>query len=100
VARLFGSRVSGGKFGTSRPFESRGGAGAAGGAKTASEDPYAILGVKPGATPEEIHAAYREAAQRYHPDKVSHLGEEFKEMAGRKFLEIQEAYDFLMAKRP
>lgn len=66
--------------------------------KGASKDPYDILGVRPGATPEEIHAAYREAAQKYHPDKVAHLGDEFKEMAGRRFVEIQPAYDFLMGK--
>lgn len=58
-------------------------------------DPYAILGVKPGASAEEIHAAYREAAQKFHPDKVSHLGEEFQALAQQKFVEIQEAYEVL-----
>lgn len=58
-------------------------------------DPYAILGVKPGASPAEIHAAYREAAQKFHPDKVSHLGEEFQAMAEKKFIEIQSAYEVL-----
>lgn len=58
-------------------------------------DPYAILGVKPGASPAEIHAAYREAAQKFHPDKVSHLGEEFQALAQQKFVEIQSAYEVL-----
>ncbi|RJP38286.1 MAG: J domain-containing protein [Desulfobacteraceae bacterium] len=58
-------------------------------------DPYAVLGVEPGASAEEIHAAYREAAQKFHPDKVSHLGEEFQALAQQKFVEIQEAYEVL-----
>ena len=62
------------------------------------KDPYEILGVAPGASPEEIQAAYRAAAQQYHPDKVAHLGEEFQELAQKKFVEIQEAYDFLSDK--
>jgi len=61
----------------------------------ASKDPYEILGVKPGASIEEIHAAYRAAAQQYHPDKVAHLGEELRELANTKFVEIQEAYNIL-----
>ncbi len=57
--------------------------------------PHQILGVSPNATKEQIQAAYREAIKKYHPDKVSHLGEEFQELANRKFVEIQSAYDFL-----
>jgi len=64
----------------------------------ASKDPYEILGVKAGASIEEIHAAYRAAAQQYHPDKVAHLGEELRELANTKFVEIQEAYNFLSQK--
>ncbi|MFW6334535.1 MAG: J domain-containing protein, partial [Desulfosalsimonas sp.] len=37
----------------------------------------------------------RKLAQQYHPDKVSHLGKEFQELAARKFVEIQEAYETL-----
>ncbi len=66
---------------------------------TASRTPYQILGVKPGASFEEIQAAYRMAAQQYHPDKVVHLGEEFQELAQKKFVEIQEAYSILTQKR-
>jgi DnaJ-domain-containing protein 1 len=33
--------------------------------------------------------------QEYHPDKVSHLGEELQEVAHRKTLEIQRAYERL-----
>jgi len=65
---------------------------------SAAKDPYEILGITPDATQEEIHAAYRAAAQQYHPDKVAHLGEEFKELAQKKFVEIQDAYNILMQK--
>jgi len=38
---------------------------------------YDLLGVKPTASPEEVKSAYREAARRYHPDRLgsadSHL---------------------------
>ena len=35
---------------------------------------------------------YRQLANKYHPDKVQHLGEEFKELAENRFKEIQTAY--------
>ncbi|MBW1980966.1 MAG: DnaJ domain-containing protein [Deltaproteobacteria bacterium] len=58
-------------------------------------DPYEILGLAPGATAEEIRSAYRRLAQKYHPDRVTHLGEEFQELAKEKFQEIQRAYETL-----
>jgi len=36
-------------------------------ARSAS-DPYAVLGVKPGASAAEIKAAYRALVKRHHPD--------------------------------
>jgi hypothetical protein len=65
----------------------------------ATDDPHTVLGVKPGATVEEIKEAYRVAAAKYHPDKVNHLGREFQELAHRKFLAIQQAYERLMKAR-
>jgi len=59
-------------------------------------DPFKILGIKPGASPDEIKAAYRRAVAKYHPDKVTHLGKEFQEMAHRKLVVIQRAYEALM----
>lgn len=56
---------------------------------------YDVLGVTPTATFEEIKAAYREKAKQYHPDKVSHLGTEFQELAERRMKELNEAYEFL-----
>jgi DnaJ like chaperone protein len=59
------------------------------------EDPHSVLGVPRGASPEAIRSAYRDLANTYHPDKVSHLGEEFRELAEKRFKEIQEAYQEL-----
>ena len=61
-------------------------------------DPYEVLGVQRGASIDEIKAAYRELAAKYHPDKVNHLGDEFKVMAEKKFKEIQGAYQELVHK--
>ncbi len=62
---------------------------------SAEFDPYAVLGVARGATQQEILAAYRIEAARYHPDKVNHLGEELQKMAHEKMLGIQKAYEML-----
>lgn len=76
----------------------KGGAKDAAGGGEQQKDPYSILGVGKNATPEEIKHAYRELANKYHPDKVSHLGEEFREIAHRKFKEIRRAYEQLAPK--
>ncbi len=57
------------------------------------DDPYTVLGIRPGATKEEIRKAYTRIAAQYHPDKVQHLGEEFRKLAHEKFIAIQKAYD-------
>ncbi|MFO7984300.1 MAG: DnaJ domain-containing protein [Desulfatiglandaceae bacterium] len=62
------------------------------------KDPYTILGVTKGASQEEIRKAYHRLAGQYHPDKVLHLGEEFRELAEIRFKEIQAAYDTVKAK--
>lgn len=49
-----------------------------------------------GATKEDIKRAYRKLAGRYHPDRFQQASEEERVAAGEKFLEIKEAYDFLM----
>lgn len=62
---------------------------------SAEKDPYEVLGVSKGANQEEIRGAYRKLAQRYHPDRVLHLGEEFQQLAKEKFQDIQQAYETL-----
>ncbi|MFQ5989042.1 MAG: DnaJ domain-containing protein [Candidatus Methylomirabilales bacterium] len=64
-------------------------------AQAGSADPYALLGVDRGASPDEIRSAYRRLVAQYHPDKVSHLGREFQEMAHQKLIAIQQAYEML-----
>jgi hypothetical protein len=59
--------------------------------------PYEILNLPPDADQEAVKAAYRKLANRYHPDKVSHLGEEFRILAERRFKEIQEAYQQIVS---
>lgn len=50
-----------------------------------SANPYAVLGVRPGATKEEVKKAYRVLARKHHPDAPGGSHE--------KFQEIQSAYD-------
>lgn len=66
--------------------------------ETAAKDPYATLGLAKGAGTEEVKRAYRELSNKYHPDKVNHLGEEFRTMAEKRFKEIKSAYEELSGK--
>ena len=65
--------------------------------ENASKDPYAVLNVPKDASQEEIKKAYRRLANKYHPDKVLHLGDEFRELAEQRFKEIEEAYRELIS---
>lgn len=62
---------------------------------TESLDPWEVLHLEPGASPEMIDAAYKSQLLRYHPDRVSHLGDEFQQLAHRKTLAIRQAYTIL-----
>ena len=55
---------------------------------------YATLGLEPGADMTTIKKAYRKLSMKYHPDKVRHLGEEFRAIAETKMKEINAAYDY------
>lgn len=64
-----------------------------------SEDQYyAVLGLESGADFDTVKKAYRKLSMQYHPDKVSHLGEEFKRVAEEKMKEINMAYDYFKKK--
>ena len=67
--------------------------------RSPSLDPYTVLGVNQNATADDIKHAYRLLAGQYHPDKVSHLGEEFRQLAEKRFKEIQEAYQYLTKRK-
>ena len=54
---------------------------------------FEVLGLNQSSSNEEIKKAYRELVFKYHPDKVQHLGEEFKKIAHEKFVEIKNAYE-------
>lgn len=68
--------------------------GAATGGRDMAGQHYATLGLENGASKEEIKKAYRKLSMQYHPDKVRHLGDEFRAVAEDKMKEINAAYDF------
>lgn len=60
---------------------------------------YKILEVDPSVSDEEVKKAYRKMANKYHPDKVSHLGEDFQKVANQKFQKVNEAYEKIKKER-
>lgn len=67
-------------------------------AADSEESYYGVLGLQPGAGFDEIRKAYRQLSKEYHPDKVGHLGEEFRRVAEEKMKEINVAYNHLQKK--
>lgn len=55
------------------------------------------LGVGAFTSVDEVEAAFRQAIAQYHPDKVSHLGKELRDVAERKARELVKARDILLA---
>src|SRR3954471_20995187 len=55
-------------------------------------DPYALLGVPPGAGERELARAYRRLAKQWHPDRA---GDE----AARRMAEINQAYELARLER-
>lgn len=64
-----------------------------------TDSSYKILEIEPTTSDEDVKKAYRRMAMKYHPDKVSHLGEDFKKVAHEKFRKVQEAYDQIKKER-
>ena len=54
-------------------------------------NPYEVLGVSENASDEEIKAAYRKLAKKYHPD--NYADSPLADVAEQKMKEINEAYD-------
>ncbi len=65
----------------------------------ATDASYKILEVERSATDEELKKAYRKMALKYHPDKVSHLGEDFRKTAEEKFKAVNEAWEKIKKER-
>ena len=64
-----------------------------------SESAYKILEITPQANDEEVKKAYKKMAVKYHPDKVSHLGEDIQKAANEKFKEVNVAYEQIKKER-
>ena len=61
--------------------------------------PYRILEIDESANEEEVKKAFRKMANKYHPDKVSHLGKEMQTSAEEKFKAVNNAYQQLKKDR-
>lgn len=61
------------------------------------QNPYEVLGIKPTATDDEVKAAYREMAKKYHPD--NYANNPLSDLAEEKMQEINEAYDTIIRMR-
>jgi len=64
-----------------------------------TESAYKILEITPDASDSEVKKAYHKMAIKYHPDKVSHLGEEVRNAAEDKFQKLNAAYDEIKKRR-
>jgi len=58
----------------------------------AKQDPYALLGISVDMTRGEAKKAYRAKLALYHPDKVAHLADEFRELAESRTRALMEAW--------
>lgn len=58
-----------------------------------AKNPYEVLGIRQGASQEEIKKAYRELVKQYHPDKYKN--NPLADLAEEKLREINEAYETL-----
>jgi DnaJ-domain-containing protein 1 len=61
------------------------------------KDPHDVLGVRRGASMDEVKKAYRDQLKKFHPDKIESLklDPEYREMFEEKTREIQKAYEAL-----
>jgi len=64
-----------------------------------TDSSYKILEIDPTSSNEDVKKAYRRMAMKYHPDKVSHLGDDFRKTADEKFKKVNEAYEKIKKER-
>jgi DnaJ like chaperone protein len=60
---------------------------------------YEVLGVDTNATNVELKDAYRKLAKNFHPDRVAHLGDDFRLFAEDKFKQLQGAWSEIRKER-
>lgn len=81
---------------TGRSYSSSPRGGPAGGSQAAGmrqpRNCYEMLGLEQGCTKEQAAAAYRELARQYHPDLVSNMAPEIRQLAELRMKEINGAY--------
>ena len=61
-------------------------------------DPYAVLGISSSASDEEVKAAYRNLAKKYHPDNYA-SAPDVADLAAEKMSQVNEAYDAIVTAR-
>lgn len=64
-----------------------------------TDSSYKILEIDSTSSNDEVKKAFRKMAMKYHPDKVSHLGDDFRKSADEKFKKVNEAYDKIKKER-
>ncbi|MFH1852638.1 MAG: TerB family tellurite resistance protein [Candidatus Neomarinimicrobiota bacterium] len=60
---------------------------------------YKILEINSDVNDEEVKKAYRRMANKYHPDKVEHLGTDLRKLAEEKFKSVNDAYQSIKKER-
>jgi len=90
AARLLGLAPFVGGFGFEQPGEPAGA-----GVDRRVDEALAALGLRRGASREQIKQAWRRLSMENHPDRVTHLGQEFRELAEERMRVINAAYDVL-----
>lgn len=58
-----------------------------------AKSPYDVLGIRQGASQEEVKKAYRALVKKYHPDRYK--DHPLEDLAKEKMQEVNEAYDLL-----
>lgn len=61
------------------------------------DDPYKVLGVSPNASDDEVKAAYRALAKKYHPD--AYANNPLADLAAEKMKDINAAYEEVQKQR-